>query len=521
MLSLSLTPGAIVQLLGIIPAFRTVNRFYPPRCGFGGWFSIRFKGRMHSSVTINKKKEDIQQEVQHMIDEYSRCSRIARIRRQAETQKVDFDIAVEAGSLKEVAVEYAKSYGATHVILPRDLKKNKKYFMDSLSCAIYRMKTDSSVETVRGFEAAEVSGLSLGTHFNTETYEQEEEIFENSVCSVCMNRRPRIGGQTRDFTYAELHLATNGFSEKKLLPIRGKRTYRGQLNDLQLITIREHPLKTIKENDFKTEVQILGNFRHENVAVLLGSFAKGTHRLLIYEFVCNGSLNKHLSDKRREFTWERRIKIAHGAAKGLEYLHGKQSYGSVRPSNILITHDYHPLLSYFGLARSQYEDIDLSSETRVLKTFEYLPPEYEGTGIDLSKADVYSFGVVLLELITGRKTIEDTDGQSFLRWARPSLRKKKYMELIDPVVQDSVDLYQLYWMVRVTDKCLSWDPNSRPSINKLVKDLECIVNHCGAEDFSPTESELMAATVSDQFQGWSKSTFSQYQTYSKPYALDY
>lgn len=112
-----------------------------------------------------------------------------------------------------------------------------------------------------------------------------------------MNRRPRIGGQTRDFTYAELHLATNGFSEKNLLPIRGKRTYRGQLNDLQLITIREHPLKTIKENDFKTEVQILGNFRHENVAMLLGSFAKGTHRLLIYEFVCNGSLNKHLSGK--------------------------------------------------------------------------------------------------------------------------------------------------------------------------------------------------------------------------------
>lgn len=51
------------------------------------------------------------------------------------------------------------------------------------------------------------------------------------------------------------------------------------------------------------------------------------------------------ADKRREFTWERRIKIAHGAAKGLEYLHGKQSYGSVRPSNILITHDYHPLVN--------------------------------------------------------------------------------------------------------------------------------------------------------------------------------
>ncbi|KAL2464549.1 putative serine/threonine-protein kinase PBL28 [Forsythia ovata] len=487
--SLSLRPGAKLKLLGIIQAFRTVHRFYPLRCGIG------YKSRLHSSATINKKKEDIKQEVQQTTDEYSRCALTARICKQAETLKVEFDITVEAGSLKEVSVEYAKRFGATHMILPRNLKKNKKYFMDNLSCAIYRMKIDGSLETVRGVKAAEVSVLSSGTHFNLETCEQREETFEISLCSVCTNRRPRIGVQTRDYTYAELNLATNGFSQENLLPIRGKKIYRGQLNDLQKIMIREHPFKTIEEKDFKTEVQILGKVRHENVAMLLGSFSKGTHRLLIYEFVCNGSLNKHLSDKSRALTWERRLNIAHGTAKGLEYLHGKQIYGSVRPSNILITHDYQPLLSYFGLARSQYEDLDQSSETRVLKTFEYLPPEYEGTGLDLSKADVYSFGVVLLELITGRKTIGDTDGQSFLRWARPSLRQKKYMELIDPAVQDSVDLYQLYWIVRVADKCLSWDPNSRPSINKLVKDLACIVNHCGAEDFSLTESELMAAMV--------------------------
>ncbi|XP_022842112.1 probable serine/threonine-protein kinase PBL7 [Olea europaea var. sylvestris] len=367
--------------------------------------------------------------------------------------------------------------------------------MDNLSCSMYRMKRDSSVETVRGVEAAEVSVLSSGRHFKSESCKQREEIFENSACSVCMNRRTRIGGQTREFTYAELHLATNGFSKENLLSVRGKKIFRGQLNDLQQIMIREYHLKTIKEKDFKAEVQTLGKFRHDNVAMLLGSFSKGTHRLLIYEFICNGSLSKHLSDKSRELTWDRRMNIAEGAAKGLEYLHGKQIYGSVRARNILITHDYQPRLSYFGLARNQYEDTYQSSETPVLKTFDYLPPEYEGTGLDLSKADVYSFGVVLLELITGRKTVEDTDGQSFLRWARSSLRQKKYMELIDPVVQDSVDLFQLYWIVRVADKCLSWDPNSRPSINKLVKDLACIVNHCGAEDFSLTESELMAAKV--------------------------
>lgn len=126
---------------------------------------------------------------------------------------------------------------------------------------------------------------------------QREEIFENSACSVCMNRRTRIGGQTREFTYAELHLATNGFSKENLLSVRGKKIFRGQLNDLQQIMIREYHLKTIKEKDFKAEVQTLGKFRHDNVAMLLGSFSKGTHRLLIYEFICNGSLSKHLSGK--------------------------------------------------------------------------------------------------------------------------------------------------------------------------------------------------------------------------------
>lgn len=75
-------------------------------------------------------------------------------------------------------------------------------------------------------------------------------------------------------------------------------------------------------------------------------------------------------------------------------------------------------LANFGLARNQYEDLNQSSETRVLKTFEYLAPEYEDSGIYSSKTDVYSLGVVLLELITGRKTIEETRGKSFLRWVK-------------------------------------------------------------------------------------------------------
>ncbi|KAL2471119.1 Protein kinase protein with adenine nucleotide alpha hydrolase-like domain [Abeliophyllum distichum] len=139
----------------------------------------------------------------------------------------------------------------------------------------------------------------------------------------------------------------------------------------------------------------------------------------------------------------------------------------MRPNNILVNHDYQPLLSYYGLAKNQYEALGQFSDAMALRPFEYLAPEYAQSGIDMSKADVYSFGTVLLELISGRKTLEDTKGQSFLRWARSILREKKYMELIDPSVQESVDLYQLFWMVRVAEQCLDWDPKLRMSMHEV------------------------------------------------------
>lgn len=158
-----------------------------------------------------------------------------------------------------------------------------------------------------------------------------------------MNRRPHTG-LSKKFTYAELQIATNGFSKQNLMHDQGRKTYFGLLSDQRKTMIRENPSVTIKDEDFKREAKILEGVRHENVAVLVGSCLEGPHMYLVYEYVCDGSLNKHLSEKSKKLTWERRISIAYGAAKGLEYLHGERIYGSMRPSNILITHDYQPLV---------------------------------------------------------------------------------------------------------------------------------------------------------------------------------
>ncbi|XP_042001835.1 probable serine/threonine-protein kinase PBL23 isoform X2 [Salvia splendens] len=404
----------------------------------------------------------------------------------ADMLQVEFGITVEAGMLKEIAVEYAKSYQATHVVLGRKLRKEAQYFIKNLSCGISMIKSDHTIQILRAPQIDEA-----GTKEGVTTNQKNREGWDSShlLCCSCRNTRPWYR-QKMNFTYAELQIATNGFCSQNLMSDHGSKAYLGMLNGQRKILIRETPSVTMGEEDYQREVRMLEGVRHSNVALLIGSCSGGPNRFLVYEYICNGSLNTHLSDENKKLTWEIRINIAYGAAKGLAYLHEEGIYGSMRPSNILVTHDFQPMLSYYGFMTEYETSGERSGKRSAMKTFEHLAPEYDETGKEVSKADVFAFGVVLLELITGRKTIEDTDGQSYLRWARPLLRQKKYTELTDPTLKDSPDVYQLYWLVRMADKCLSLDPKSRYSMNKVVKALSDVINRCGVEEFSPTESEL-------------------------------
>uniref|UniRef100_F6GUL0 Protein kinase domain-containing protein n=1 Tax=Vitis vinifera TaxID=29760 RepID=F6GUL0_VITVI len=134
----------------------------------------------------------------------------------------------------------------------------------------------------------------------------------------------------------------------------------------------------------------------------------------------------------------------------------------MRPNNILVNHDYEALLEDFGLARTQQEDSDHSSETIVVRTLGYVAPEYAESGKAYKRTDVYSFGVVLLQLITGLETTDkELKGKSLVEWARPLLKEGNYPDLIDKRIVDSHDVHQLLWMVCVAEKCLSKDPHKQ------------------------------------------------------------
>lgn len=146
----------------------------------------------------------------------------------------------------------------------------------------------------------------------------------------------------------------------------------------------------------------------------------------------------------------------------------------MRPNNILITHDFEPLVGDFGLARWQPNG-DIGVETRIIGTFGYLAPEYAQRGQITEKSDIYSFGVVLVELITGRKAVDINrpKGQQCLtEWARPLLEKHAIHELVDPRLSNCYSEPEVHNMLQCASSCLQRDPHSRPRMSQVLRMLE-------------------------------------------------
>lgn len=297
------------------------------------------------------------------------------------------------------------------------------------------------------------------------------------LCTVCQQKSP-VFGKVKRFTYPELQDATNNFSAENYLSKGGYGTvYKGQLKRGQLVAVKQHKLSSSQgDEEFCAEIEVLSCAQHRNLVTLIGYCVEKQLRLLVYEYVCNGSLDIHLSPKSKtDLRWHHRHKIALGAARALRYLHEECRVGCIvhrdmRPNNILLTHDFTPMVGDFGLARRQ-TDGDLAEETRVLGTIGYLAPEYAETGQITDKADVYAFGVVLLELLTGRKSIEHSRPKhevSLVEWARPRLPSYD-KELLDPRLKGQYNEYELHCMMHAAIQCIKKNPSERPRIAQVLR----------------------------------------------------
>nr|GMD16947.1 probable receptor-like protein kinase At5g15080 [Ipomoea batatas] len=178
------------------------------------------------------------------------------------------------------------------------------------------------------------------------------------------------------------------------------------------------------------------------------------------------------------------MKIALGAAKGLAFLHEEAQrpviYRDFKTSNILLDADYNAKLSDFGLAKDGPEGDKTHVSTRVMGTYGYAAPEYVMTGHLTSKSDVYSFGVVLLEMITGRRSMDKNrpNGEhNLVEWARPHLcEKRRFYRLIDPRLEGHFSIKGAQKAAQLAARCLSRDPKARPMMSEVVEALKPLPN---------------------------------------------
>ncbi|CAN6540923.1 unnamed protein product [Malus baccata var. baccata] len=294
-----------------------------------------------------------------------------------------------------------------------------------------------------------------------------------------------LGFSKSTFTYEELALATEGFSDSNLLGQGGF----GYVHKGVLPNGKEVAVKQLKagsgqgEREFQAEVEIISRVHHRHLVSLVGYCMTGSERLLVYEFVPNNTMEFHLHGKGRPtMDWSTRLKIALGSAKGIAYLHEdchpKIIHRDIKAANILLDFKFEAKVADFGLAKFS-SDVNTHISTRVMGTFGYLAPEYASSGKLTDKSDVYSFGVMLLELITGRRPVDASQTyveDSLVDWARPvlnrALEERNFDELVDPKLQNSYDPNEMARMVACAAACVRHSARRRPRMSQVVRALE-------------------------------------------------
>lgn len=330
---------------------------------------------------------------------------------------------------------------------------------------------------------SEYSGLSFGDNLT----------FEDSFPSGELLDKPNL----RVFNFAELKSATKNFKPETLLGEGGfGKVYKGWIDEKTNVSNSKSGLKiavAIKKlnsesvqgfEEWQSEVNFLGRLSHPNLVKLLGYCWEDKELLLVYEYLPKGSLENHLFRRNismEPLSWNRRMSIAVGVARGLAFLHNSDKqviYRDFKASNILLDVNYDAKISDFGLAKLGPSGENTHVTTRIMGTYGYAAPEYVATGHLYVNSDVYGFGVVLLEMLTGSRALDlnrPKGQQSLVEWTKPYLsNKNKLRHILDPRLEGQYSLKAAFELAQLTVKCIRLDPKARPDMKDVVEVLQKI-----------------------------------------------
>ncbi|KAK9048180.1 hypothetical protein SSX86_032857 [Deinandra increscens subsp. villosa] len=289
------------------------------------------------------------------------------------------------------------------------------------------------------------------------------------------------------YTLRELEIATNGFADENVIGEGGYGiVYCGVLGDKSTVAVKNLlNNRGQAEREFKVEVEAIGRVRHKNLVRLLGYCVEGAHRILVYEYVDNGNLEQWIHGdvgSTSPLTWEIRMNIILGTAKGLTYLHEglepKVVHRDIKSSNILLDRQWNPKVSDFGLAKLLGSESSYVT-TRVMGTFGYVAPEYASTGMLNERSDVYSFGILIMEIISGRNPVDYSRPQgevNLVDWLKTMVSSRNAEGVLDPKIPEKPSSRALKRVLLVALRCVDPSSQKRPKMGHVIHMLE-------AEDF--------------------------------------
>ncbi|KAL9234493.1 hypothetical protein vseg_009363 [Gypsophila vaccaria] len=324
-----------------------------------------------------------------------------------------------------------------------------------------------------------------GTHYTHTLHINDNNNNNSNNNGVGSYGGPEVShlGWGRWYTLRELEVATNGLAHDNVIGEGGYGiVYSGVLVDNTNVAVKNLlNNRGQAEKEFKVEVEVIGRVRHKNLVRLLGYCVEGAYRMLVYEYVDNGNLDQWLHGEVGEvspLTWDIRMNIILGTAKGLAYLHEglepKVVHRDIKSSNILLDRHWNPKVSDFGLAKLLNSEMSYVT-TRVMGTFGYVAPEYACTGMLTEKSDVYGFGILIMEIISGRTPVDYSrpPGEvNLVDWLKTMVGNRRSEEVVDPKLPEMPPSKALKRILLVALRCVDPDAQKRPKMGHVIHMLE-------------------------------------------------